>query len=58
MLQYVISKDLAITSQSSSTDSDSSSNDLDKDGKDNSAKYVSHLIGMHQLFQIMRSNTH
>ena len=47
-VRYVISKDIASALESSSSD-------LDEDGRDNSANKVSHLIGMHQLFQIMRS---
>ena len=34
---------------------ESSSNDLDDDGKDDTTNNVSHFIGMHQLFLIMKS---
>ena len=40
------SKDIACALESSSSDSD--------DGKDDRENNVSHFIGMHQLFQIMR----
>ena len=43
MVRYVISEDIASASKSSSSDSD-------EDGRNDSAKKVSYLIGMHQLF--------